>query len=237
MYRIALVEDNPGDARRLQEYLARLPDSAGAFSVTAYATGEAFLAQAVQGFDLVFMDIELPGCSGMETARQLRRQDRQAILIFVTNMAQYAVKGYEVDALDFVVKPVSFADFAFKMKRALRALEAAAPLDITVPLPGGFRRLSAAKLRYVEVSGHQLVYHLTDETLQTRGRLADTERMLAQNGFLRCNNCYLVNPRHVVWVDGYSVKVGPDVLQISHPRRKAFLQGLNQWLAKGGQQA
>lgn len=74
-------------------------------------------------YDIVFMDIQLPDMDGMTASRRLRALDRDVILIFVTNMANYAVSGYEVDALDFIVKPVSYFPFTVKPERALGRLD------------------------------------------------------------------------------------------------------------------
>ena len=60
------------------------------------------------------------------------------------------------------------------------------------------------------------------------------EEQLAPWNFLRCNNCYLINPCYIDWVQGYVVKVGDEELQISHPRRKTFMESLGKWYAKGG---
>ena len=76
-------------------------------------------------YDIVFMDIELPGINGMEAAHRLREIDQQVILIFVTNMAQFAVKGYEVDALDYIIKPAQYGPLSIKLDRAAQRWRAA----------------------------------------------------------------------------------------------------------------
>ena len=231
MVRVAVVEDSRQDA----DILCKLLDTVERdLTIKTYHCAENFLEDIEQGVDIVFMDIELPGCNGMEAARQMRQKDDKALLIFITNMAQYAVKGYEVDALDFIVKPVAATDFAFKMKRALCALDARRQYDFVIADKQNFRRISTADLCYVEVSGHKLLYHLPQEVVEVRGRLTDVENQLKPHGFLRCNNCFLVNPRYVRAVNGYTVTVETDVLQISHPRRKEFLQELSRLLSKGG---
>lgn len=121
------------------------------------------------------------------------------------------------------------------MKRAVNALQIKEEREIIIPLTNqGLHRVSVSKLTYAEVTGYKLRYHLVDDVLETRGYLSKVETELCGWGFLRCNSCYLVNPRHIEWVRGHVAKVGKDELQISHPKRKEFIKGLAEWLAKGG---
>ncbi|MCD8383113.1 MAG: LytTR family DNA-binding domain-containing protein [Clostridiales bacterium] len=235
MLHIAIIEDEDKAADTLCSYLRRFESDTGeSVKITRFADARPLL-NAGTGYDLVFMDIELPGMSGMEAARRLRTKDRQAKLIFVTNMAQYAVEGYQVDALDFMVKPVTYADFSFKMKRALSAIEMSRTQWLVIQQSTGLTRISSGELLYVEVQGHTLTYHLErQEHVKARGTLSDAEQSLRQCHFLRCNNCYLVNPEKIRWVRGYLVNVGGDELQISHPRRKQFLKELCEWYTKRG---
>lgn len=234
MLRIAIVEDQEDAAWTLEDYLKRYEETADMqFHVTWFKDAVAFL-EPYLGFDLVFMDIQMPHLDGMEGALRLRRLDSQVKLIFVTNMAQYAVRGYEAEALDFIVKPVSYTDFAFKMKRAMSAVRLTRRRELAIPQPSGVVKLSSDELIYVEVRGHALIYHAAGREITTRGTMEQTEKQLSALDFLRCNNCYLVNPRYIDWVRGYVVKVGDEELQISHPRKKQFMQKLGEWFAKGG---
>ena len=236
MIRIAIVEDELQASERLEHFLKCLEQERNEkFAITVLRNAEEFLEKNRQGFELVLMDIELPGMNGMEAAERMRKMDSEAVLVFVTNMAQYAVKGYEVNALDFIVKPVKYADFTFKMKRALYAVEGLMEHELVIPVSGGMRRISVSRLLYVEVNGHKVQYHLIDQVIETRSTLKQIEKQLSEYSFLRCNNCYLVNPRHVKWAQGHTVQVGREELQISHPRKKSFLQGLGMWITKGGQ--
>lgn len=234
MLRVAIVEDEGQAAELLREYLERYQKTAAEqFHITKFSNAVAFL-EPYRGFDLVFMDIEMPHMNGMEGALRLRKLDTQAALIFVTNMAQYAVRGYEADALDFMIKPVSYSEFTFKMKRAMSAIRVNRKKELMISQPSGMVRVSSDELCYVEVRGHNLTYHTGGQEIMARGTMERAEEQLAPWNFLRCNNCYLVNPRYIDWVRGYTVKVGDAQLQISHPRRKKFMEQLGEWYVKGG---
>ena len=104
MFKIAIVEDNRAAMEKLQGYLERYAqENNEKFDIASFGDALAFLDSYRRIYDMVFMDIELPFINGMEAAQRLREIDKQVVLLFVTNMAQFAVKGYEVDALDYLV--------------------------------------------------------------------------------------------------------------------------------------
>ena len=109
--------------------------------------------------------------------------------------------------------------------------------SFTVSSAGGLCRISTDKLMYVEIMNHRLFYHLIDDVIERTGALSGVEQELSAFGFLRCNKCYLVNPKFIVKVKGCTVQVGDNVLQISRPRRAAFMAELANWYAGsiGGQ--
>ena len=231
---IAIVEDDPKEAQFLQSYFEHLPpDFQDTFEVRLFQTARAFLSAYQPIYDIVFMDINLPDLNGMEAAGYLRRMDRNVVLVFVTSMAQYAVRGYEVDALDFLLKPVSFPTFTMKLKRALSKCAGTQSQELLVTVSDGVMRTSAARIKYVEVSDHALLYHTTDETIRSYGNLKQVEAQLDPRQFVRCNRCYLVNLAFVRGIRGNSVILDGAELQISRPKRNIFLTALNNYLGGG----
>ena len=205
MLRCAIVEDSPRELEHLKECLARYSAERDIpLETTAFGDAASFLEHYRADYDIVFMDIELPGINGMEAAHRLREIDRQVILIFVTNMAQFAVKGYEVDALDYIIKPAQYGPLSIKLDRAAQRWRAAAE-SVMVALPTGTQRLLLWEIYYIEVQGHKLTYHTEKGQLPGTGTLQDAEQRLHGKGFLRCNKCYLVNQKHIQTVTGSDV--------------------------------
>ena len=175
------------------------------------------------------MDIGLPGISGMEAAEMLRTRDAETLLIFVTDLAQFAVKGYEVDALDFVVKPVNYQSLSMRLDRAVRILKRREHGSVYLSTKHGARVIPIASLVYVEVRGHNLEYHVEDEqTIKIRGTIAKLEEeMGSARRFIRISNSCLVNADHIRSVDGNTVRMSNgDELPISRTKKKAALEAL-----------
>lgn len=231
---VAVVEDSPAEAETLRKLFERYTAERGTpFQLTFFPSGEEFLNKYRPIYDFVLMDIGLPKINGMEAAARLREMDKSVTLIFVTNMAQFAVKGYEVDAFDFVVKPVNYANFSLKIQRCLNKLSSRRGTELVISQADQLVRISTSRIKYIEISGHNMVYHTTDGPVHVYGNLKDVEASLNSSMFARCNNCYLVNLNYVQAIRGYTAVVDGDELQISRPRRKAFVQALNDYLGGG----
>lgn len=232
MRNIAIVEDEDTAAQRLEDYIRQYAAESGQeFHVTRFCDGEAFLQDYKCIFAVAFLDIQMPRKNGMEAAVELRRRDKNVSIVFITNLVQYTLRGYEVDAVSFLVKPVSYYDFSLKFKKALDIYIMNEDRSFTVNAPGGLCRISTDRLMYVEISNHRLCYHLIDDVIEMTGVLSGVEQELRAFGFLRCNKCYLVNPKFIVRVKGCTVQVGDYILQISRPRRAAFMAELANWYA------
>ena len=223
MFHTALVEDNAEERARLAGFLQRCE---GEFAVEEFSSAVDFLTNYVPKYDLVFMDIDMPYLDGMSAAHKLRQLDEQVCLIFVTNLAQFALKGYEVSAFDFIVKPVSFSNFSVKMRRVVNHLSARTAKTVLIRGEGNLQRVAVEDIAFVEITGHKLVYHTASKAIPSYGTLKSAEELLAYPLFVRCNKCYLVNLRAVSAIEGNYAVVGKDKLLISYPRRAAFERAL-----------
>lgn len=234
MIQIAIVEDDPAARLQIRDCLGFISAENGIrFDIAEFSTGFSFIGQYKPGYDIVFMDIDMPGMNGIDTARALRKMDSNVVLIFVTNMAQYAISGYEVDALDFILKPVNKYSFAVKVNRAIARTTKRTDEYVQIKTDGGFHRVRITAIKYLEVAGHYVIYHTANGDYSEYGTLKEAESKINRPHFVRCNRSFLVNLRHVSSVCKDSVFIDGDELLISRPQRKAFLAALSEFMGGG----
>lgn len=233
MKNIAIIEDEEFATEDLRLVLTRFGKENGEeFRIVCFKDAVGFLTNYKANYDVVFMDIEMPYMDGMTAAVRLRELDASVMLVFVTNMAKYAVKGYEVNAFCYIVKPFGYYDFSIKMKKIIESLNSRTELKLKILSDGAVICLESMAIIYVEIRDHDLVYHTVKGNYTTYGSLKSVEELLYPVNFRRCNNCYLVNLRYVTEVCGYELHIGGDTLQISQPKRKDFMKALSEYLGK-----
>jgi DNA-binding LytR/AlgR family response regulator len=232
MRNIAIVEDNDNAAKIISDHIEKyMEENQIELNIVRFNNADLFLANYQQIYSVILMDIQMPGTDGMSAAYKLREVDKTVSIIFITTMVQFAQKGYEVNAISFMVKPVNYYDFSLKFKKALDISVMNENRNITLNTKNGICRISTDKIIYVEIIKHRLFYHLVDEVIEMTGVLSEVEATLKDFGFLRCNQCYLVNPKFIVSVKGKEIFVANTSLQISRPRYNQFMKDLTNWYA------
>ena len=225
---IAVVEDDDHDRAKLKKCLNRYAEEKTLrIHIREFTDGEDLVTDYAADYDLILMDIEMQFLNGMKAAEKVREMDRDVLLIFITNMPQYAIEGYKVRAMDYMLKPLSYFSFAESMNRVLPQMKEDEKEYITIALRGGKMRLEVNRICYVEVQDHDIIYNTKDGKFISKGTMKELEAQLNPDKFCRCNRCYLVNLDYVENYQGTDVKVNGDLIQVSRGRRKSFLDALN----------
>jgi len=240
MVHFCIVDDDDIYCNRMMEYLEKLEQEffqkgspCGKFQVTRYKDGSEIVNNYSSNYDIILMDIEMGSMNGMTAAEKIREIDKDVVIIFITNLAQYAIKGYEVEALDYILKPISYYPFAKKIERALgrKTYRDNKVLSITVG-KGNYKKIKIEDLLYIEALGHTIIYHLTNEDVTTSGTIKELEEKLDPKQFFRCNKGYLVNLDKVENIDGFTAFFGNQSIQISRSKKKAFIDALNDYMSE-----
>ncbi len=232
-YKIAIVDDENEPAAHLEACLKRYETEHDvSFSIQKYESAQRFLRAYNGGIDLIFMDIQMPEQDGMALSKRLREKRDATLLIFVTNMVQYALEGYQVDAMDFLVKPVNYYRLESTVTKAINILKDKKGVKITIRTKETNYFVESSSIYYIETLMHHTIFHTESGTYDAVGSLKKLEEDLAGQHFARCNNGYLVNLQYVKAVDGEDVLVGKERLKISRTRRKQFLIELSEFLGE-----
>lgn len=231
MIKVFVVDDEQTERDTMCSFFAQMgTDVHEEIVVDNASCGKELFERYDGSYDLVCLDIDMPGIDGLCVARQLRALDANVMIIFVTNLAQMAIKGYEVQAFDFLVKPVNYYSFVMKMQNALQVINTRKNRNIVLTVSDGIRIIRSDELYYAEVRGHYLFYHMAGETVRQKASMKDLESKLEGLPFTRCNQCYLVNLRYVSAVNKDDIRIGDEWIRMSRPRKKAFLQSLANYI-------
>lgn len=231
MYHIAIVEDEKDFSEQLHEYLIQYgKENEMEFQISVFQDGAEILENYQPKYDIILLDIEMPKVNGMDAAEQIREQDEDVVLMFITNMAAYAIHGYSVGALDFVMKPVNYYTFSMKMTRAIKRAKKKELKPILLNLPDGMKKLEAKQIYFLEIQNRMLHYHTDEGEIILRGTLQSAEKMLEEYPFAKCNHWYIVNLMHVTEVRKNIVVVGGHELEISRRNKSSFLKALTEYM-------
>lgn len=236
MVHIAIVEDENTYAEQLHKFLLQYQKETGySIKVTRFTDGDEIVEEYAGIYDIILMDIQMQFMDGMTAAEKIRQMDTDVVIIFITNMTEYAVRGYEVDALDYVVKPIEYFAFSRKLDRAFSRIKSKKHNFISIPTENGMKKIDLDDVLYIEIQDHTLYYHTEKECVRAKGRgvMRNVEQMMLPYGFFRNNNCYLVNLKHVESVEDNACFVGNKILQISRARKKAFMNAMVQYISEG----
>lgn len=227
MIRIAVVEDDKSYQLQLSEYLTKFMKEIGEkIEVEFFSDGIDITEGYVAKYEIILMDIQMKFMDGVTTARKIREVDTKVIIIFLTNTAQYAIKGYEVDALDYVLKPISYFAFSQKLKCAFNRLKNRKERYIVINIKRGQIRMDISDIYYIESEGHTISLATKSEKIKVIGTLKEFEDILIKENFFRANKSYLINLTHVDSVQNEEVTINGEKIWLSRMKKKDFMEAL-----------
>ena len=233
MIHIAIVEDEDIYIRQLTEYMEKFQaEFSQEIRLSFFRDGDEIVEKYSADYNIILMDIQMKFMDGMTAAEKIREMDKQVIIMFITNMTSYAVRGYEVDALDYMVKPVEYFSFCQKLKRAIDRIPQNQEQYLLLPVETGVQRLNVNDIYYVESYGHQMIFVTKNGKFQSRITMKKTEDELLKYNFFRCAKSYLVNMRYVEGIQEGCCLIHGERLQVSRQKRKEFMEALVNYMSE-----
>lgn len=192
--------------------------------VDGFGSGEALLA-AIQkqshAYELIFLDIEMHGLDGLETARRVRALRPDCYIVFITSHDEFALNGYEVAAFRYLLKPIQ----PEKLTETISAVRAELADQCMLHVEDGTveAMVRAKEVYYIEAQDKRVRVVLRETVLSDRHGIDEMATRLKDEDFYRIHRSYLINMRYVARMDGASVQfVNGDTVPISRLRKKAF---------------
>lgn len=231
MIRIGLVDDDLNHLELIKSFLDQYEkEKEIRFKIEEFHNGLNFVEDYKGDLDVVFLDIEMPHMDGMTAAKRIREIDSSLGIVFVTNMAQYAIHGYEVNAIDFIVKPLSYYVFTEKLEKAIHFSQKNTEKEYVIQTEDLIVRLNYSQILYVEKDKNYLMFHTDEGQYRTRGTMTALEEKLREEGFSKCISGCLVNLRHVTKMIKDTVWLKDMPLPISRQRKKEFKEDFMRYL-------
>lgn len=232
---IAIIEDRDDDAKILIRYLTKFETETGTrLNVTRFTDGINFVSDYKPVYDIVFFDIMMPMMSGMEAAQRIRSVDESVTIIFITNMPQYAIDGYAVNAIDFMLKPIAYSSFRKRFSKAIKQSESShRRIMLIVSDDDGQKvRIFAQDVYYITKERNYVYFHSSDGVYKKREELKTTLQSLRELPFSQLSSGVLVNLARIESMTASTVTVNGEILPIARARKKALIESYMNYLGE-----
>lgn len=232
MLQIAIVEDEKSYRDLLESYLNQYAkEHFLEIHTVFFEDGDEIIESYKCEYDIILMDIMMQFMDGMTAAETIRKQDEEVIIIFITNMINYAIKGYKVAAFDYILKPITYYALEKSLDRALvKVTDRETRKYININVQGGIQKLELTEICYIESQAHYLTFYTQKGQFKTYMRIKDIEAELPGEMYYRINKGLIVNLRYVEGMNESDCIIENEKLPISRAKKKEFMEKLNAYI-------
>lgn len=234
--RIVICDDEKNIRELIANKVAKqYPDA----EISFFQSGEELLL-VDESIDILFLDIQMSGIDGMETARELRKKDKKVILIFVTAVEEYVFQAFDVGAFNYIVKPIDDGKFSDVLHRAVgewssQNINEKEPEEryVLINNSGVHTKVILDEIVYAEVFNRKVVIHKLDGEIEYYGKMSDLES-LAGDSFFRPHRAYLINFKYVEKYDATTIYLERGTVLMAKQNYPEFVKKYMKYIQKRG---
>ena len=228
------------DEKVIRERITDLINKQGAdCHIDNFGAGNELLA-AGKHFDMIFLDIQMEGKNGIETARAIREYDRKAVIVFVTAMKEYVFEAFDVAAFHYLLKPIEenkfaevFGNAVKEIQKQQRTQETEAP-TLLVKTKNRSRMLKQSEIIFIENRANKVEIHTSKEVIETYYTMSKLEGELGSS-FYRCHRGYLVNMEHITEYSNDMIDMdNGEKVYLAKEKYPEFVKEYMRYLGDGG---
>lgn len=208
---IAIVDDEKVQAELLEKYVQNwaCEKEISVFIESFYnAESFEFSWSMDKKYDVLLLDIQMSGQNGIELAKKIRKEDNLLSIIFITAVIDYIQEGYEVSAINYLVKPIKEAKLHENLDRAINKIHKEEK-TILIEVDGALNRIIQKDILYIEAFAHSIDIYTTSGKYTTRKSISEIEKDLDENSFIRCHRSYIAGLKYIK-------KIGNNELEIDN---------------------
>jgi DNA-binding LytR/AlgR family response regulator len=231
--RIAICDDDENFLRGFRDKLIACGDIVPNAEISVFPSGDELVSRCGRGnaFDLVFLDMEMPGMSGLETGQKIRELDKTVLIVFLTGFRQYVFESFQIEAFDYLIKPLGEGALISLLTRAFRKYKEQHYI-VNLCWQDQVYALAVGEIVYIEGYHRHTVFYTARGKYECVGKLADYESVLFPYGFLRCHQGFLINMHYIKIIeDRHIVTITGATVDISARKKQECLQRFNEYLA------
>lgn len=205
--KIAICDDEVLQLQLLNNYVERWANEEDInYSIELFQSAESFHFQWLEDFsyDLILLDIEMGELNGIELSKLIREKDNEIQIIFITALTDYIHEGYDVDAINYLIKPISEEKLKETLNKAIGRKEVKSK-SIFIESDGMTYRANEGSIMYMEIKNHQLYIYKKDQVITTRKSLKEMEGTLSKDEFIKPHRSYIVALRYIKKIDSKQI--------------------------------
>lgn len=229
MINCIIIDDEPLAIKLLENHISKIGE------MKVVGTGknalEAYRILQQESVDLMYLDIQMPDLNGIEFLRSLNKKPKT---IFTTAYREYAVEGFELEAVDYLLKPITFERFFKSTERILRTIKKDIDEDFMILKSGGFNmKILLKDIIYFESDGNDIKIHLINECIIVpKMTISELAANLLNKGFIRIHRSFMVNTAKITAISNQEILAGKISIPLGRSYKKEFEDFAKIFLAK-----